>query len=437
MSDSQVVRNYSEIASSPMRKTLLSAVEYTFRNMDPAKVVEKFMQEHKETIIPNRKIYVLGFGKASLSMYRGLSNFAEPYIRKASIVIPEGMDTDYSSKELSLYRGTHPMVSEKSYAATKASLEGISEASPDDLLVTLISGGGSALFEYPEEWTSISEISDTADCLMSNGADISDLNTVRVLMSRVKGGKLLAFLRPERILNLLISDVPGDDPALIASGPLVYRDKDTSMIAGIEKKYSGNCHGLRNIAGRSGQKVSEDEIKRRVTTHVIQKNSDFVHTFMEYLSNSGFPTVSIGNGLGEDVSSFSEWLVDKVRSIYRNEGKPFWFVGGGETTSKIIGKGKGGRNCELALRVMQRFSRENFLFSSIGTDGMDGNSGAMGGISDTGLKERVGEEELMEYLSRSDSYSLLAKYNSAIISGFTGTNVSDIFIGYYGGIMKL
>lgn len=436
MSDSQVVKNYSEICGTPMRRTLLSAVEYTFLKMDPAKVVEKFMQENKEVLIPHKKIYVLGFGKASLSMYKGLSNFAGSSIKKADIVIPEGMEADYSSKELSLYRGTHPRVSEKSYAATKASLEGISEASPDDVLITLISGGGSALFEYPEEWTSISEISETADCLMSNGADISDLNTIRVLMSRVKGGKLLGFLKTQKVLNLLISDVPGDDPALIASGPLVYRDTDISRISGIEKKYSPDCHGLRNIEGRSGQVVSKEEIRKRVSTHVIQKNSDFVQTFMEALSNSGFPAVSIGNGLGEDVSSFSEWMVNRVRSIYRNEGKPFWFVGGGETTSKIIGKGKGGRNCELALRVMQRFSGEDFLFSSIGTDGMDGNSGAMGGISDTGLKERIDEEELKEYLSRSDSYSLLAKYNSAIVSGFTGTNVSDIFIGYYGGFKK-
>ena len=436
MNDSRVVKNYSEIAISDVRNSLLSAVEFTFSKMNPERVVEKFMQGNNTTLSGSKNIYVLGFGKASLSMYRGLRNFSGSSIKKANIVIPDGMETDYTSSELSLYRGTHPLVSEKSYEATKASLDGISVASSDDLLITLISGGGSALFEYPEDWTSISEISETAECLMSNGADISELNTIRVLMSKVKGGKLLELLKPDRILNLLISDVPGDDPALIASGPLVYRDTDSQRIATIERKYSQYCEGIRNIGSRPQHTVSKDEIKRRVSTHVIQKNSDFVNTFIEALTSSGFPAVNIGNGLGGDVSVFSEWIVNRVRAIYRNEGKPFWFVGGGETTSKIIGKGKGGRNCELAIRVMQRFSGEDFLFSSIGTDGMDGNSGSMGGISDSDLKDRISETEIKEYLSRSDSYSLLSKYNSAIMSGFTGTNVSDIFIGYYGGTRK-
>ena len=431
-----VVKNYSSISTGTMRKVLLSSIETTFRKMDPALVVERFISEKAYKKHPEKNIYVLGFGKASLSMYEGLRKSAGTSIKKAHIVIPEGLDIHLESPELSVHRGTHPKVSDSSLKAAKESLEGISEASEGDLLITLISGGGSALFEYPEEWTTIGEISQTADCLMANGADISELNTIRVMMSRVKGGKLLNFLKPRTIWNLLISDVPGDDPSLIASGPLVYRDMDRRRVKEIEKKYSSDCHGLANISGRPYVSVSRDEIAERVDTHVIQKNSDFVNTFIETLTASGFPAVNIGNGLGEDVSTFSEWIAGKVRAIYRNEGKPFWFVGGGETTSRIVGKGKGGRNCELAIRVMQRFHNEEFLFSSIGTDGMDGNSGAMGGISDTYLKGQVNEEEIQKYLSNSDSFSLLKKYNSAIISGFTGTNVSDIFIGYYGGSIR-
>jgi glycerate 2-kinase len=154
---------------------------------------------------------------------------------------------------------------------------------------------------------------------------------------------------------------------------------------------------------------------------------------MEKFTENGFPAISIGSGLSGNVIEFSSWIVEKAREIYKTEKKPFWFVGGGETTSRIVGKGKGGRNCELALRVMQKFSNEEFLFSSIGTDGMDGNSGAMGGIADNDLKDKVTNNEIEDSLSRSDSFSLLDKYSSAIITGFTGTNVSDIIIGYYGG----
>lgn len=427
-----LIKNRSDIFRSGNREILLDSIERTFSSMDPARRVEEFV--HRDLLDKaGGEIYAIGFGKASLSMYRGLRKALPGRIRKARVIVPQGIDLSEKWDELELLHGTHPRVSAESCRSTGKILDLLKEIKSSDILITLISGGGSALFEYPEKWITIDEMADISDCLMGNGADIKELNAVRIAMSQVKGGKLLGKTSAGKIYDYLISDVPGDDPSLIASGPLVRSELDRKKTEDIIGKYIGSCAALEKVSRNYSQYSLPSSQWDRVKTEIIEKNSDFINSFMETFTEKGFPAISLGSGLSGNVIEFSSWLTGKVREIYSTEKKPFWFVGGGETTSKIAGKGKGGRNCELTLRVMQKFSNEEFLFSSIGTDGMDGNSGAMGGIADSELKDKIPDREIEEYLSRSDSFTLLEKYSSAIITGFTGTNVSDIILGYYGG----
>jgi glycerate 2-kinase len=431
-SEPSLIKNRSSIMGTEKRETLLSSIESTFSKMDPARRVEEAVHEHIKGN-SGGDIYAIGFGKASLSMYIGLRRALTGKIKKAMITVPEGIEQTDRWVELELLHGTHPRVSEKSCSSTGRILDLIRGLKKSDILVTLISGGGSALFEYPENWITVNEMADISDCLMGNGANIKELNAIRIAMSQVKGGKLLTKTGAGKIYDFLISDVPGDDPALIASGPLVQPKIDRKQTLDIIGRYIGNCPGLKKVSRNYSYSPIPSSEWDRIHTSIIERNSDFIGAFMEKFTENGFPAISIGSGLSGNVIEFSSWIVEKAREIYKTEKKPFWFVGGGETTSRIVGKGKGGRNCELALRVMQKFSNEEFLFSSIGTDGMDGNSGAMGGIADNDLKDKVTNNEIEDSLSRSDSFSLLDKYSSAIITGFTGTNVSDIIIGYYGG----
>ncbi len=427
-----LIRNRSSITGTEQRETLLSAIESTFSKMEPARRVEEAVGEDLKNYASG-DIYAIGFGKASLSMYRGLRHALSGKIRKAIITVPEGIEQTERWGELDLLHGTHPRVSEKSSISTGRILDLIGSLKKSDILVTLISGGGSALFEFPEEWITVTEMADISDCLMGNGADIKELNAIRIAMSQVKGGKLLTKTSAGRIYDFLISDVPGDDPALIASGPLIHPNIDKKRTLDIISKYKDNCPGLEKVSRNYSYFSPAPSEWDRVHTSIIEKNADFISAFMEKFTERGFPAISIGSGLSGDVVEISSWIAERIREIYKTEKKPFWYVGGGETTSRIVGKGKGGRNCELTLRVMQKFSNEEFLFSSIGTDGMDGNSGAMGGIADNNLKNKVTDKEIEDSLSRSDSFTLLDRHSSAIITGFTGTNVSDIILGYYGG----
>lgn len=428
-----LVKNYNDLGTSDDRKKILDCLINVFSTISPFSAVEKYSQKLAHDIDESGRIFVIGFGKASLAMYEGIREKLKKKIFYAGIIVPEDQEVAEKFPELEILRGTHPAVSDLSVKSSEAILGHLKDLEKEDLVFVLISGGGSALFEVPEHGIDITTLRSISDCMMKNGADIYQLNSVRQIMSSVKGGKLAEILKPAKVRSLIISDVTGDDLSIIASGPLV-KPSGNDEVRKIITHYGKECKEIGALEKiMSGHESGEEGIGN-VKNILVLKNYDYVESVRDFLLKEEKYVVAWEPGVTGEVSAVAGNLVSAVRSMYSLFNESFWLVFGGETTVHVTGKGKGGRNQELALRVMGNMDEdERFTFASIGTDGIDGYSDAMGGISDSALKSVIPKNELLESLKNSDSNTLLSRYKSAIVTGRTGTNVSDIMIMHYCG----
>ena len=428
-----LVENYNDLGTSDDRKKILDCLNDVFATISPFSAVQKNSRKLSQDIDAAGRIFVIGFGKASLAMYEGIRDKVRDKLFYAGIIVPKDQEVVDDFRELEILRGTHPAVSELSVKSSETILGHLKNLVKEDLVLVLISGGGSALFEIPEKGVDVQTLSSISDCMMKNGADIYELNRVRQLMSSVKGGKLADILRPAKVRSMIISDVTGDDLSIIASGPLV-KPSGNEEARKIIASYGNRCREMGVLEKIiSGQSSSRNE-KGNVENFLVLKNYDYVEGVKDFLLKNEKNVVAWEPGVTGEVSVVAGNLASVARSMYSLFHVPFWLVLGGETTVNVTGKGKGGRNQELALRVMDIMEEgEQFTFASIGTDGIDGYSDAMGGISDSALKSKIPRHELLESLRNSDSNTLLSKYKSAIVTGRTGTNVSDIMMMHYGG----
>jgi glycerate 2-kinase len=433
--DKVLVKNYVDLGTSGDRKTILECLNHVFATISPSSAVEKSSRKLAQDIEECRRVFVIGFGKASLAMYEGIREKVKAKLSYAGIIVPEDQEITEKFQELQILRGNHPRVSELSVKSSESIIGHLRNLGKDDLVLVLISGGGSALFEIPEQGIDIRTLSSISDCMMKNGADIYELNRVRQIMSSVKGGKLAEILRPAKIRSMIISDVTGDDLSIIASGPLV-KTSGNEDVRKIIESYSKKCKELGILEKIMSNKNPDKHEIGDVENLLVLKNYDYVEGVKDFLLRNKEKVVTWELGVTGEVSDVAITLTEAVRSMYSLFNDSFWLVFGGETTVNVTGKGKGGRNQELALRIMDNMEEdEKFTFASIGTDGIDGYSDAMGGITDNILKSEISRSELLETLKNSDSNTLLSKYKSAIVTGRTGTNVSDIMIMHYSGKM--
>lgn len=426
-----IVENLEKISFNQRRKILLDELPNIFEKLSPDKVCSNIISEVYEPKGKAGRLFVLGFGKASIPMYSGVRKVLRDSIHRSWIIVPDDDSEKCDFPELNILHGTHPITGKQSEASTREMLEGIGKLNENDTVIVLISGGGSALFEIPVQGVNIEEIAKASQCLMNSDADIYELNTFRKFFSAVKGGRLLQYLKPARIIGLVISDVFGDDLSMIASGPLTPVKLTGTKLKSLVSKYSEKCPLLQDMANRIDLEDLKTENPARVEQHIVLRNLDFVEEFEHFFAQKGFDSVSLGSNINGEVSSVSEKLATLLKDLRSIKSKGFWFVFGGETTVNVTGDGEGGRNQEIATRVMLQLRPYDFTFMSIGTDGIDGKSPAMGGLVDTQVSEEIGDEEAEKYLKASDTFNLLSRHNSAIISGRTGTNVSDLAVGYF------
>ncbi len=426
------IENLEKINFTPVRKILTTVFPQAYDGLDPSRILESQLKDVYKVRGNYNDLYVIGFGKAALTMYEGVREYTAKDAHYSGIIIPDGETYKGNFPELELLRGTHPFPSAQTEASTRTLMERVRNHRAEDLFIVLISGGGSALFELPESGFTIDTIGETAKCLMANGANIRELNIIRHAMSSVKGGKLASRLYPSEVKSYIISDVPGDDLQLIASGPLTRPDYSEKDFQRIVKKYADSCPIVSNLS-YSRPVTLDKENFTKIENRIVLKNNDFVETISRLLSVNQDAHKLFGPVTG-NVEEVARRLAKLAHEYYSRIRKPFWMVCGGETTANVKGKGVGGRNCELSLRVALEMKKdEDFLFASIGTDGIDGVSPAMGGITDTWFVQNTSRDDISKSLENSDSYTLLNCKNSAILTGYTGTNVSDIFVLYYGG----
>ncbi len=373
------------------------------------------VKQHRFDLNAFDHVYVIGFGKASLEAAQALEKILGSRITDGVVLDVKHAPLQY----IKSFAGTHPFPSEKNRRATGKIVDILKGADSHDLIITIVSGGGSALLCQPYQLT-CANITLITKAMMARGATIQELNTVRKHLSEILGGQFARMAHPATVLGLIFSDVPGDDLDMIASGPTVM---DTTTVADakrIMKRYDilKACR-LPDCALRETPK---DPIYfQRVTNALIVSNKIALHAMRDEAKKRGYTS-----------RLYSHALTGEARDIGRllaglpNPGEMVFAAG--ETTVTITGKGKGGRNQEVALGALSTIS-DDTLVLSCASDGID-NTPAAGAIADRETKRHVKQKKLDvdRALVQNASYRFFQQSGDQIVTGITGANVSDLMI---------
>ena len=318
----------------------------------------------------------------------------------------------------------HPVPDENSYAGTQAALDLVSNLTAGDTVLFLLSGGGSALFEKPLVAGEV--LQDVTSQLLACGADIVEINTIRKRLSAVKGGRFAQICAPAKVFSIVLSDIIGDPLDMIASGP-AYPDSSTCEQAlAIAEKY--NLKLTDEVKGLLVKETpkSLDNVTTRITGSVRELRSAAADACREL----GYEPVLLTDQLCCQAKEAGSFL-SSVLKTHAASGRNMAFLAGGETVVQLTGKGKGGRNQELALSaaIGMEGSAHMAVFS-VGSDGTDGPTDAAGGYADgdTAAELRANGLEIYKVLQDNDAYNALKLTGGLVFTGPTGTNVNDVAV---------
>ena len=322
----------------------------------------------------------------------------------------------------------HPVPDENSFAATRKALEKVSGLRAEDTVLFLLSGGGSALFEKP--LVSGAELQDVTQQLLACGADIVEINTIRKRLSGVKGGRFAQACAPARVFSVVLSDILGDPLDMIASGPAAGDSSTCGQAAAIAKKYGLKLSdGARELLAQETPKSLPN-----VTTRITGSVRELCAAAAEACRELGYEPMVLTDQLCCQAREAGSFLASVVKT-YASAGRKLAFLAGGETVVRLTGRGKGGRNQELALSAAPGIAGiPGAAVFSLGSDGTDGPTDAAGGYVD---HETHGELKAMgidlhRVLQDNDAYHALEQTGGLIITGPTGTNVNDVAVALVG-----
>jgi len=333
---------------------------------------------------------------------------------------------------------SHPLPDERSVAAGRRALEAARQSDPGEVLVVLLSGGASALMAVPAGDLTLEDKRTAVNALLKGGADITALNTIRKHLSAVKGGRLAAAA-PAATVCLAISDVVGDDLSVIGSGPTVpdpstYRDAWSYIERfGVESQLTQPAKDYLR-AGLEGT-IAEtpkagDRGLTRSLTRVIGGRFDAMKGAAEAARQLGYEVVLSEEPIVGDARTMGPIVLERARSHARAGTRPMAVIASGETTVKVVGKGRGGRNQELALSVAKALAADSsdIALASIGTDGIDGPTDAAGAYVDRTTLHRASRQSVdaEAYLADNNAYAFFQRLDDLIITGPSTTNVGDL-----------
>ncbi|MFW6347406.1 MAG: glycerate kinase type-2 family protein [Cyclonatronaceae bacterium] len=424
---------------SSLRAEASDIFRLTLSSMKPEKLVRRALQLKDDMLridgelfsLNNRPVYVLGAGKAAARMAAGTESVLQSYIRDGLVIGPEAGGAagpqQASLERIQLFSGTHPKPDESSLASTLELMK-LARSIPEEALVlVLISGGASSLMEAPAGRLELPDVRQTYDTLLRSGATIQEMNTVRKQLSAVKGGKLLNMLKARDVVSLIISDVPGDDPAFIASGPTTPDQTTRQDALDIIQKH----HIEAGLPGavldflKQPEPARETRFSGRHHSCMVGTSKIFAEEAALHARAKGYKTEVADkayNAPAEEVAGRMLRSIPKIRL-----GKKA-FIFHGESTIQVSGDGKGGRNQHIALLLAEGLAgKKDVLALSAGTDGIDGNVPVAGAFTDgeTLARARGLGLDIHEYKANFDSYHFFKSLNELIITGPTGNNVMD------------
>ncbi|HEX5456990.1 MAG TPA: DUF4147 domain-containing protein [Candidatus Nitrosotalea sp.] len=420
-----IIRNFQSLSTNSAKKDALSILEAGLGAADPRQYIRQIVTNN-HLIVPGRKIelakydhiHVIAVGKAAHAMTSVLDSVTR--VDSGILVVPGKVKA--LNKKFKIISAGHPIPNKNSIVAAKAIIRFLGNTYHNDLVIFLISGGSSSLIALPDG-ISLQDKQVTTSQLLRCGSSIQEINCVRKHLSKIKGGKILEYLRSDAI-SLVMSDVVGDDLSSIASG-LTYYDKTTFSDAfKILKKYHLEKLVPHTVLHRISLgvkgKISETPKKAAIKNYVIATNKNCLDAMklrakdLDYTTKVMYGTSGNVQDLGSKVSKMIS--CKKMNCI----------IFGGESTVVVTGKGKGGRNQELVLYTTSCLSKKHkdVIVASVGTDGIDGTTGCAGAILQSDRKL----DEIKQYLSNNDSYNFFKKHGGLILTGPTGTNLMDVGI---------
>ncbi len=390
------------------------------------------------------KVHLIAFGKAACSMIKAAQEIIPAHLR-SDIAIAVTNDENITHIDgIEVFSSSHPLPDDRGLTAAKKCAEYASRAQKNELVLVMISGGGSALIPYPVDSISLQDKITTTQLLLASGATIQQINCIRKHLSQLKGGGLARLAAPADLHALILSDVLDDDLSAIASGPTVPDATTFYEAINIVKGYS-----LWDEIPLSVQHYLELGLQQPTletpkpgnaifanTTHtLIGSNALSLQAVFKAAQDLGYEAKIYSNQLcGEAKQVAGNWVHDAKQLLNKDLDKPLALLAGGETTVTIKGNGKGGRNQEMALAFCIAAEQQgligNWTFLSGGTDGRDGPTDAAGGITNPNTLKHIRDVGLdpQTMLDNNDSYTALKSSTNLILTDATGTNVADLQI---------
>jgi hydroxypyruvate reductase len=392
------------------------------------------------------RISIIGFGKAAVPMAKALVDKLGEKIHQACVVTkdPKFIEDHGYLNKLSVYFGGHPVPSDESIKATQKILHRLPKLTEKDLVFVVISGGGSSLFTEPVSGVSLSDLQALTQILLNCGADINEINTLRKHLDLLKGGRLAKRLQPATVHALVLSDVIGDRLDMIASGPTIPDPTTFQDAIEILERYGIKSeiplaihHRLED--GRTGvlsETLKPGELSAgRVDHHLVGTNTMAAEAARRHAQLLGYNTEIVSTSLTGRTDVLADYLnsvLQSRRSQRDNINQPVCMVFGGEPTVNVRGDGVGGRNMDLAMRMVPKLAGIfKVLFISYASDGEDGPTDAAGAAADGLLFDESREVyglDLQAYIENSDSYHYFEQLGGLIKTGATGTNVNDLIL---------
>lgn len=419
------IKNYTSLANTKRKKIALSLLEEGLKSASPQQFLKKIIKHNR--IILKRKlidlseydnVFLVSFGKAADSMTKVVNSLTS--IKGGVLVIPKGSKSLIRNHKFKIFRCGHPTPDKTSVSAAKYILGFLKKLKVNDFVIFLVSGGGSSLLSLPSSIT-LKDKQKITNLLLKTSPSIQEINCVRKHLSDIKGGKMVSDLGCNAVA-IVMSDVSDNDLSSISSG-CTYFDKTTFQDAiKIIKKYNltekiPNKVLKRLLDGKKG-KINETPKTQKIYNEIIATNNECILSMSKKAKKLGFHC---------SITTISQNVIDEAKKLSKliPSKKNCCLVFGGETTVDVRGKGKGGRNQELVLRILKELQNrgQNCVVSSVGTDGIDGNTKYAGAIIENfPIQKKI----IDSYLLQNNSNAFFNKYGGLIKTGHTHTNLMDI-----------
>jgi hydroxypyruvate reductase len=405
--------------NAELRKTADAIIDAAIQAVLPDEAVKKALAGRQFA----GKVVLVAAGKAAWQMAKAAEACLGDQIN-TGVVVTKYEHVKGEIAHCTCVEAGHPVPDENSYRGTQMAIEAVTGLQPEDTVLFLLSGGGSALFEKP--LIPGEELADVTNQLLACGADIVEINTVRKRLSAVKGGKFAKLCEPAQVYAIVLSDILGDPLDMIASGPACPDSSTCADAKRIIDKYRIRL----SEQAKAQMEIETPKELSNVTTEINGSVRQLCKAAQRECEKSGYETVILTDQLCCQAKEAGSFLAS-IAKTYAGSGEKRAFIAGGETVVNLTGHGKGGRNQELALAASAGIAGiPNAAVFSVGSDGTDGPTDAAGGYVDSDTHEELAGLGIDEFdvLTENDAYHALEKTGGLIKTGPTGTNVNDVAV---------